>query len=97
MVQKYDELAQDILSRIAESALSAPSTLFRPALDVASLERGNIAASSLEAIQYSALNASARLAAQSPSCEAHVDRGLLICIFADSSQGLQVLQPCMAP
>ena len=97
MVQKYDELAQDVLSRIAESALSVPSTLFRPALDVAPLERGNIAASSLEAIQYPALNASTRLAAQSPSCEAHVDRGLLTCIFADNAQGLQVMQSCMAP
>ncbi len=96
-MQNYDEVAQHILSEIAESALSAPSTLFRPALDVAPLERGNIAASSLEAIQYPALNASARLAAQSPSCQAHVDRGLLTCIFADNPQGLQVLQPCMAP
>lgn len=92
VVQKYDELAHEYLRIIAESALSAPSTLFRPALDVAPLERGNTAASSLEAIQYPALNASTGLAAQSPSCEAHVDRGLLTCIFADSSQGLQVQQ-----
>ncbi|DBB06910.1 TPA: hypothetical protein ACH3X3_009566 [Trebouxia sp. C0006] len=92
VVQEYDEVAQDILSEIAESALSAPSTLFRPALDVAPLERGNIAASRLEAIQYPALNASARLAAQSPSCQARVDRGLLTCIFADNPQGLQVQQ-----
>lgn len=89
MVQTYNAFAQAVLAGLA-TALSLPADHFCSALDVTLLEKGNVAASSLEAIQYPALDPIARLAAQHASCEAHVDRGLLTCIFADTSQGLQV-------
>ena len=88
-MQTYNVFAQAILDELA-TALSLPATHFRSALDVTQLDMESAAASSLEAIQYPALDVTARLAVQHASCEAHVDRGLLTCIFADTPQGLQV-------
>ncbi len=58
---------------------------------------GHVAASSLEAIQYSAPDARVGQAAQSANCEAHVHRGLLTIILADNVHGLQVQPQCKIP
>ena len=85
----YNGFAQALLGELA-TALSLPATHFHSALDGAYFKRGGIAASSLEAIQYPVLDVTATPAAHHANCEAHVDRGLLTCIFADTPQGLQV-------
>ena len=89
VVQNYNDFARALLEDLA-TTLSLPATHFRSALDGAHLERGGVDASSLEAIQYPALNVTATPAAQHASCDPHVDRGLLTCIFADPPRGLQV-------
>ena len=92
-VQTYESFAQAFLSQIA-FALSMPANAFLCITDSTTQGSGHVAASSLEAIQYPAPVARAGAAAQSANCEAHVDRGLLTCIFADNVQGLQVQQEC---
>ena len=64
-----------------------PLTAFDPLLQA---DQSAAAASSLEAIHY--LGAASKPSPAVRGCEAHVDKGLLTCIFADSSQGLQVMQ-----
>jgi len=93
VVQTYESFAQAFLSRVA-LALSMPANAFLCVTDSTTQGSGHVAASSLEAIQYPAPDTSIGPAAQSANCEAHVDRGLLTCIFADSVQGLQVQQEC---
>ncbi|DBB06912.1 hypothetical protein WJX82_003537 [Trebouxia sp. C0006] len=70
-----------------------PANAFVCVTDSTTQGSGHVAASSLEAIQYSAPDASVGQAAQSANCEAHVDRGLLTCVFADNVHGLQVQHP----
>ncbi|KAL0039487.1 hypothetical protein WJX79_010346 [Trebouxia sp. C0005] len=89
VVQTYDSFAQAFLSQVA-LAPSMPAKDFLCITDSTPEGSGHVAASSLEAIQYPAPDANAGPAAQSANCEAHGDRGLLTCIFADSIHGFQV-------
>ena len=89
VVQTYESFAQAFLSQVA-LALSMPANAFVCVTDSTTQGSGHVAASSLEAIHYPAADVSVGQAAQSANCEAHVDRGLLTCVFADSVHGLQV-------
>ena len=85
VVQAYDILARSFLRQLAIK-LHLPLTAFDSLLQA---EQSAAATSSLEAIQN--LGAADQPSPVVSGCEAHVDKGLLTCIFADSSQGLQVM------
>ena len=91
VMQTYESFAQAFLSQLA-LALSMPANAFVCVTDSTTQGSGHVAASRLEAIHYPAADVSVGQAAQSANCEAHVDRGLLTCVFADNVHGLQVQQ-----
>lgn len=102
MVQVHElhVLARKILVSLAE-ALSLPPATFDSLLEInMPCSTSHLpSASNLEAILYFNDGRKGQNSA-TESCEAHVDKGLLTLIHADSEQGLQVLLyvqcvPCM--
>ena len=89
MVQTCDQFVRAILGKLA-LGLSLPGDLFGEVLDHAPVGTGKAAASSLEAVSYSADADGASYLAPG-GCEPHADKGMLTCIFADRRKGLQVL------
>ena len=71
-------------------ALHLPASAFQPVLGPAPEEGSHAGASCLEAIHYPLPDANAADIANSASCAAHEDKGLLTLIHSDSCQGLKV-------
>ena len=90
VLHEFDVLARKILVSLAE-ALSLPSATFDSLLETnMPCSTSHLpSASNLEAIRYFNDGHKGQNSA-TESCEAHVDKGLLTLIHADSEQGLQV-------
>ena len=94
MLREFDALARKILAHLAQT-LSLSSSTFDPLLEtITPWKPGpHPPASALEAIRYFIDDGPTPGSSQNnatASCEAHVDKGLLTLIHADTKQGLEV-------